>query len=194
MTLLSRYSRPEQDDPEHVDQVQEQLPTGRLERYSLSSHNAAQVVTRRRAAKRKNQWVCALKQALSDCQIYGPTGDPAAPPGVQHVTMVPFEPADSKVAAPTAMPEPLIPRGNYNLTDKNAVIADDSLDVYNERDELHMTNPRPTMPRPRVPGPSGPGMPQQQSMGQVPRTTGVTTPAGGYETIEMGPAGGTGYR
>ena len=36
---------------------------------------------------------------------------------------------------------------------------------------------------------------QQQQMGQVPRTTGVTTPGGGYETIEMGPpTGGAGYR
>ncbi|KZV95105.1 hypothetical protein EXIGLDRAFT_672416 [Exidia glandulosa HHB12029] len=151
-------------------------------------------------SKRKNMWICALKQALSDCKIYGPSGDPAAPAGVQQVTMVPYEPpAEAGHQRAPTLEEPLIPRGNYNLADKNAVIADDSLDVYDERDELHMTNPRPTMPRPRV-GPSGPAMPQMpmpgpQQMGQVPRTTGVTTPAGGYETIEMGPpSGSAGYR
>ena len=151
---------------------------------------------RRLIAKRQNMWICALKQALADCKIYGAKGDPNSPPGVQHVTMVPYEEIEKKDSAqPTSLPmEPLIPRGDYNLSDKNAVIADDSLDVYGERDELHMTNPRPTMPRPRV-GPSGPPMPQMpQQPGQVPRTTGVTTPGGGYETIEMGPTTGAGYR
>lgn len=146
-------------------------------------------------AKRKNMWMCALKQALADCKIYGPGGDPNSPPGVQHVTMVPYEPPAPQDASPQSsrLEEPLIPRGNYNLADRNAVIADDSLDVYGERDELHMTNPRPTMPRPRV-GPGHPPLPQQPPPGQVPRTAGVSTPGGGYETIEMGPAGGAGYR
>jgi len=141
------------------------------------------VLTKSCSVRRKNMWICALKQALKDVKIFGPGGDPGAAAGVTQVTMVPYEPpAPEPVHLAPSMPEPLIPRGNFNLTDKNAVFADDSLDVYDERDELRMTNPRPTMPRPRV---GGPPMPDVPPSGQVPRTQGVTTPHGEYETIEL---------
>jgi hypothetical protein len=144
-------------------------------------------------AKRKNMWICALKGALKECQIYGPSGNPSAPPGIQHVTMVPYEPpTPAPHVAPSSMPEPLIPRGDFNLADKNAVIADDSLDVYDERDELHMTNPRPTMPRPRV---GGPPMPEMTHPRGMPGTSIVPTPhqQDGSDYIEMDTrAGGQG--
>ncbi|KAF8798709.1 hypothetical protein BYT27DRAFT_7228290 [Phlegmacium glaucopus] len=41
-------------------------------------------------AKRRNKWMCALKTALAEAKIYGPDGDPHAPPGVSRYTKVPW--------------------------------------------------------------------------------------------------------
>lgn len=41
-------------------------------------------------AKRRNKWMCALKTALAEVKIYGPNGDPDAPPKVSPYTKVPW--------------------------------------------------------------------------------------------------------
>ena len=40
-------------------------------------------------AKRRNKWICALKTALKEVKIYGPSGDPDAAP-VSRYTKVPW--------------------------------------------------------------------------------------------------------
>ena len=41
-------------------------------------------------AKRRNKWMCALKTALAEVKIYGPSGDPDAQPKVSRYTKVPW--------------------------------------------------------------------------------------------------------
>ncbi|TEB38382.1 hypothetical protein FA13DRAFT_1726059 [Coprinellus micaceus] len=41
--------------------------------------------------KRRNKWICALKQALAEVMVYGPTGDPNPPPAVTRYTQVPWD-------------------------------------------------------------------------------------------------------
>jgi hypothetical protein len=43
-------------------------------------------------AKRRNKWICALKVALKQARIFGPTGNPDKPePGPSKYTLVPWE-------------------------------------------------------------------------------------------------------
>lgn len=41
-------------------------------------------------AKRRNKWLCALKTALAEVKIFGPSGNPHAPPEVSRYTEVPW--------------------------------------------------------------------------------------------------------
>lgn len=43
------------------------------------------------AAKRRNKWICALKQAMAEVHVHGPSGDPAARPRVKPYTLVPWD-------------------------------------------------------------------------------------------------------
>ncbi|EJU04320.1 hypothetical protein DACRYDRAFT_20889 [Dacryopinax primogenitus] len=112
-------------------------------------------------AQRHNKWVCALKEAMHDCKIFGPAGagnpsPPAAPPS--QYTLVPWE--EAKPAPPEPAPayrEPLMPRGDWNLSDRNAVLRDDERDVFGVSDELTggtmrsggITSPSSTRPNTR---------------------------------------------
>jgi len=98
-------------------------------------------------AKRRNAWVCALKNNMADLGIYGPTGNPDKPTKPQQVTLVPWETAD-----PANQPKPeetaAVPhRTDYNLRDKNAALRDEADGVYGDEDDLDMTNPARTLPR-----------------------------------------------
>lgn len=81
-------------------------------------------------AKRRNKWICALKQALAEVMVYGPTGDPNPPPAVTRYTQVPWDTVlyeDQKGAAEKgAEKDTGAPRsplaGSWALRDKNAVI------------------------------------------------------------------------
>ncbi|KAG6811897.1 hypothetical protein H0H92_005355 [Tricholoma furcatifolium] len=42
-------------------------------------------------AKRRNKWICALKTALTELKIYGPSGNPNAPASTIRYTQVPYE-------------------------------------------------------------------------------------------------------
>ena len=112
-------------------------------------------------AKRRNKWICALKTALAEVQIYGPNGNPDAPPSTARYTKVPWgliEAEDQKAAqAHASPPDHPVPTGGWELSDKNAVIrafqslfalmlqlfrdlilsADDaSKDIFGESDEV----------------------------------------------------------
>jgi len=95
-------------------------------------------------AKRRNKWLCALKAALGDLGIYGPSGNPHAEPGTQRYTEVPCheiqaetQKSQNKEGKTTDTPAPA---GGWQLSSKNAVLLDD--DVFGDPDELHMTSPR----------------------------------------------------
>lgn len=101
--------------------------------------------------QRRNKWICALKTTLKECKIYGPDGDPdaAAPP--DEVTLVPWEDvkaskalASSDTDATLLDREPRIPRGEYQLADRNQVVLDQGQDVWGETREVNMTAPKQT--------------------------------------------------
>ncbi|CUA66917.1 putative MscS family protein C1183,11 [Schizosaccharomyces pombe 972h-] [Rhizoctonia solani] len=92
--------------------------------------------------KRRNKWVCALKTAMAELKIYGPTGNPSAKPGPTKYTQVPWE--EVKEMERTEMPlpdlsatEPRIPRGEWSFTDQDAMILDRRQDVFDEADEFN---------------------------------------------------------
>ncbi|KAF8629659.1 hypothetical protein AX17_005598 [Amanita inopinata Kibby_2008] len=98
-------------------------------------------------AKRRNKWICALKTALAEVKIFGPKGDPDAPPSTTWYTKVPWElieAEDQKAGEKSGRmsPKPFSPPGGWRLADKNAALLDSADDVFGESKELHMTAPR----------------------------------------------------
>ncbi|KAG8890399.1 hypothetical protein FRB98_008974 [Tulasnella sp. 332] len=128
---------------------QEKMTLGATIKYKSNNHFSSL------KAKRRNQWVCALKNSLLEVGIYGPAGNPTKPPVVpKQYTLVPWEEAKPhKMNMP--MPdhnvnrEPLIPRTDYDLTDRNAILKDNQDDVFDENSEMNMTIPRQPTSRTR---------------------------------------------
>lgn len=95
-------------------------------------------------AKRKNKWICALKAALADIEIYGPSGNPNAKPSTKRYTIVPWELVSEQdrykeggsPLAPGGIQEPKIPVSNWHLTDSNFVLVDGGGDVFDEGSEV----------------------------------------------------------
>lgn len=134
-------------------------------------------------ATRRNKWVCALKSSLQKVQMYGPGGNPDAKSDPVQYTLVPFD--EVKLDDPQQVPgsksgtilEPRLPK-TYSFTGKNAVMMDDSEDVFGEADELHMTNPRRTADRTTVR--------QRPSIMNLPTAVTMPTPTPGQaEEIEL---------
>ncbi|KIM30449.1 hypothetical protein M408DRAFT_66234 [Serendipita vermifera MAFF 305830] len=98
--------------------------------------------------QRRNKWICALKVALKETKIWGPAGDPAAVADPVEYTQIPWDEVRAKkekAAHPERQTrEPLIPRSNYQLLDKNQTVLDQSQDVFGEGKELAMTGPKQT--------------------------------------------------
>jgi len=95
-------------------------------------------------AKRKNKWICALKAAMADIKIYGPTGDPNAK-STSRYTIVPWEliseqdrreESQAFPVPPGIIQEPRIPVSNWNLTDSNIILVDGGGDVFDEGSEV----------------------------------------------------------
>ncbi|KAJ7497312.1 Mechanosensitive ion channel-domain-containing protein [Mycena latifolia] len=95
-------------------------------------------------AKRRNKWLCALKAALADLGIYGPSGNPHAAPGTQRYTQVPWHEIQAEEQktknSQGKTTDTAAPAGGWRLSGQNAVLLDD--DVFGDPDELHMTSPR----------------------------------------------------
>ncbi|KIK67405.1 hypothetical protein GYMLUDRAFT_156530 [Collybiopsis luxurians FD-317 M1] len=72
-------------------------------------------------AKRRNKWVCALKQALAEVGIYGPTGNPGAVAAPKRYTEVPWEEVKQDEAKhPPARPKSMpAPAGGWRLSEQN---------------------------------------------------------------------------
>ncbi|KAH9948995.1 Mechanosensitive ion channel-domain-containing protein [Amylocystis lapponica] len=80
-------------------------------------------------AMRRNKWICALKEALHASQVFGPTGDPDAPPAPERYTLIPWDEvkqADRKeeqAQKSSAAQEPRVPTAGWAMADKNAVLC-----------------------------------------------------------------------
>ncbi|THH00782.1 hypothetical protein EW026_g1806 [Hermanssonia centrifuga] len=133
-------------------------------------------------AKRRNKWICALKDSLAKIKMFGPSGDPGAKPAPAPYTLVPWEhikASDTKrVESPVSIQEHRIPEA-WTFSDENAVLLDDSQDVFGEKEELNMANPRRQ--------PSGPGIRQRPPPAMtMPSTVAVTDPSRqGIEEYEL---------
>ena len=70
--------------------------------------------------------MCALKQALAEAKVFGPTGDPDGKPDPSRYTLVPWEEvqAQERKAAKVASMEvdQFSPADGWKLSDKNAAI------------------------------------------------------------------------
>lgn len=97
------------------------------------------------AARRKNKWICALKAALADLDIYGPGGNPNPKPPTSRYTLVPWElvaeedkgkEVVSHATPPGRIQEPRIPQSNWKLTDSNIALVDGGGDVFDEGSEV----------------------------------------------------------
>jgi len=90
-----------------------------------------------RTAKRKNKWICALKAALTDLKIYGPSGNPNPKPSTSRYTIVPWELISEQDRVKEAGPqEPRVPVSDWNLTDSNTALVDGGGDVFDEGSEV----------------------------------------------------------
>ncbi|KAJ6499912.1 Mechanosensitive ion channel-domain-containing protein [Mycena vitilis] len=91
-------------------------------------------------AKRRNKWLCALKAALAEVGIYGPSGNPNAEPGTTRYTEVPWHEvkADSQKAknSEEKTPSAPVPEGGWQLSGQNAVILDGTDDIFGDPDEV----------------------------------------------------------
>jgi len=71
-------------------------------------------------ARRRNKWICALKEALVEIGIYGPKGDPDKPETPVKYTKIPWEEVkagEQRAAKRVSMPAP---PGGWHLSDQNA--------------------------------------------------------------------------
>ncbi|KAJ4467895.1 Mechanosensitive ion channel-domain-containing protein [Lentinula edodes] len=84
-------------------------------------------------AKRRNKWICALKQALADVGIFGPAGNPDATTKPKQYTEVPWEEVkhagQNKASRPMRMPAPA---GGWRLSENNPSLRDDSDNVFDD--------------------------------------------------------------
>ncbi|TFK26462.1 hypothetical protein FA15DRAFT_667337 [Coprinopsis marcescibilis] len=122
-------------------------------------------------AKRRNKWICALKETLAATQVYGPKGNPNPPPGVTRYTEVPWadiQAEDHKAAMEQAQKQQVDNphTGSWKLSDKNAAIADPTDAVFGEGNQGISTPERDFPPAQMVQG-------------------GVPPPVGGYSGMPM---------
>ncbi|KZV69518.1 hypothetical protein PENSPDRAFT_676041 [Peniophora sp. CONT] len=72
-------------------------------------------------ARRRNKWICALKQHLADSGVYGPEGNPNKPSdGPKEYTLVPWDEVRNKQTAQTMpQPSPTMPSAGWRLASEN---------------------------------------------------------------------------
>ena len=81
----------------------------------------------RSLVKRRNKWVCALKTALAELEIYGPTGNPDAEPAPKLYTQIPWGEVQAMKEEQRRKKEaeshsrPFTQKREYSLTDKSGV-------------------------------------------------------------------------
>jgi len=93
-------------------------------------------------AKRKNKWICALKAALLELKIYGPSGNPNPKPSTSRYTIVPWELISEQDRREETGPRSSlpVPVSNWHLTDSNTALVDGGGDVFDEGSEVSNRN------------------------------------------------------
>lgn len=89
-------------------------------------------------AKRRNKWISALKAALLDLKVFGPSGDPNPPPTTSRYTKVPWDlinAQDRETAKSRLHPaaDHQQPNEGWDLRDKNNL--DSVEDIFDEGDD-----------------------------------------------------------
>lgn len=94
-------------------------------------------------AQRRNKWICALKQALREAKVFGPSGDPDAPAaGPQKVQLIPYEEEHQSPSAPAPAFPDANTRTNFNLTDShNAMLSQGTGNIFGDESEVRMPVP-----------------------------------------------------
>ncbi|KAI4526439.1 hypothetical protein K525DRAFT_259127 [Schizophyllum commune Loenen D] len=109
-------------------------------------------------AKRRNKWVCALKTMLAEVGIYGPKGNPDAPPPPKRYTEVPWDQVqeddrkreEEEKARVKGVPEPILPFVGWRLADEKAQYHDPIAGVFGETGEVFTSSRGPSRaPTPR---------------------------------------------
>lgn len=148
-------------------------------------------------AQRRNKWICALKISLAKVQIFGPDGNPDAKPSPKPITMVPWEHVlhEEEMKQHQGAHHHMGPQQSISQTfafaDQNAAMYDDSGDVFGERDELNMVDPRraqtPNGLRQRpTAGPSAvPPVPPMPAMPPLPSPGPAAPRPSGLEEFEL---------
>ena len=98
-------------------------------------------------AKRRNKWVCALKTMLAEVGVYGPKGNPDAPPPPKRYTEVPWDQVqeddrkreEEEKARVKGVPEPILPFVGWRLADEKAQYHDPIAGVFGETGEVRNT-------------------------------------------------------
>lgn len=80
-------------------------------------------------ARRRNKWICALKSAMTQVKMFGPSGDPTAKGVPTPYTLVPWEEVKDgmhqpRVASPSpgGLRETNLPK-TWSFTDHNAMLG-----------------------------------------------------------------------
>ncbi|KAL6310327.1 Mechanosensitive ion channel-domain-containing protein [Sparassis latifolia] len=94
-------------------------------------------------AQRRNKWICALKTAMKQAKVFGPKGNPDATPAPERYTEVPWEDVAREDRKKESIHQPVgrlqesrVPTANWAFSDKNAVMLDDSQDIFDESEEV----------------------------------------------------------
>ncbi|CCM01460.1 uncharacterized protein FIBRA_03513 [Fibroporia radiculosa] len=109
---------------------------------------------------RRNKWISALKSAMDKAKIFGPKGNPNAIPSAERVTLVPWEQVEAEDKKKLAkaeveearhqhsgsLQELRAPSAHWNLTDKEAIILDDTQDVFGDANSVASISPTPSRP------------------------------------------------
>ncbi|KAK7057174.1 serine/threonine protein kinase [Favolaschia claudopus] len=110
-------------------------------------------------AKRRNKWLCALKTALAEVEIYGPAGKPPAEPGDATAPQMPVPEGGWQLTGNNAAIRELLSRSSFLLNDACLPVGGED-DIFSDPDELHMTSPR----RQQTPHEGLPQQPQPMRM------------------------------
>jgi len=103
-------------------------------------------------AKRRNKWICALKAALTDMKVYGPKGNPDAPPSITRYTKVPYEiieALDHKAQTTNGEPADTKLQPIWDLQDKKVDIGS-SENIFGDSAENAYASPRQEFPEPQL--------------------------------------------
>ncbi|PCH43751.1 hypothetical protein WOLCODRAFT_104096 [Wolfiporia cocos MD-104 SS10] len=149
-------------------------------------------------ATRRNKWISALKEAMAKAKVFGPAGDPDAIPAPERRTVVPWEKVDeedhkkladiAKDKESTSGKDSQMPAQNWNLTDQEAVIMDDTPEIFGENASTTSFSTGPSRPSSTEPHRRSRGVPPMTMPSAAVSTPSPLAATGHAEEIEMKPS------